>query len=113
MKKYNDEIINRRKFFKKAANIVIPVIALSILPSVISSCEIDEEFPETSGSGGCSTCKGSCSGSCGTGCSGSCGGCSGSCVTSCKVSCSTGCGYNSCKGSCSGTCNKVCRTLSR
>ena len=40
-----DEIISRRKFFKRAAGMVIPAIALTVLPSALTSCEIDEPYP--------------------------------------------------------------------
>lgn len=67
MTKKENEILSRRSFFKKAAGIVIPAVAMVALPSVMTSCEIDEEYSEIPG--GCST---SCKSSCKTGCKGTC-----------------------------------------
>jgi len=83
----NEEIISRRQFFKKAAGMLIPAVAMTVLPSILTSCEIDEPYPSGGGGGntgcsGCSTsCKGSCKGTCYTGCSGS---CSRRCSSSCS-----------------------------
>lgn len=90
MKKNND-IISRRKFFKKAASAVLPAIAIAVLPNVLTSCEIDEPYIDTGGSG-CTTCKGTCKGNCTGSCLGRCsGGCSSGCSSGCKTSCSSAC----------------------
>lgn len=103
MKKNNDEIISRRNFFKKAAGTIVPAIAVTILPNVLTSCEIDvPEIELPTNSGGCSTCKGSCGGgctsncgvACGSGCKGRCGGaCSSSCGSSCYALCTNSLKY--------------------
>ncbi len=86
MTKKENEILSRRSFFKKAAGIVIPAVAMVALPSVMTSCEIDEEYPDVP-----TGCTGS---SCKNGCKT---GCQGSCYTHCQVICKGSCGYN-CKG---------------
>lgn len=95
MKKNNDEIISRRNFFKKAAGTVLPVIAITVLPNVLTSCEIDEpeiEIPSTSK--GCSQCKGGCGGGCTSTCGVACGQkCKGSCGGQCSTTCTTTCSY--------------------
>lgn len=74
MKKDNNDIISRRKFFKKAAGVVIPAIALTALPNLLSSCEIDEEDLPTTGCSGCTgKCAAGCKGTCGGGCTSTCG----------------------------------------
>ncbi len=92
-----DEIISRRKFFKRAAGMVIPAIALTVLPSALTSCEIDEPYPGDipgGGSSGCSQCKGGCGGGCTSNCGVSCGSkCTGSCGGDCTVNCSSMCKY--------------------
>lgn len=100
MTKKENEILSRRSFFKKAAGIVIPAVAMVALPSVMTSCEIDEEYPDvpsggSSGSGGgCSTCSGGCGASCASRCRAAAkytpAGCHGSCknaCTSCRSLC--------------------------
>lgn len=87
------DIISRRKFFKKSANAIIPAIAMTVVPQIFTSCEIDEPYP-----GGCSDCSGGCSsgcsGTCTSSCSGSCVGCTGRCQTSCAGSCRNVCTEN-------------------
>lgn len=91
------KLINRRAFFKKAACAALPIIAAITVPSLLSSCEIDEPYYEEPS--GCKSCKGGCSGSCGT-----------SCSFGCKANSSNGSvGCNgSCKGHCSGLCKGSC-----
>lgn len=97
--KENKDTISRRKFFRKAAGLVLPAIAISVLPTLFSSCEIDEPYPGGDGSG-CSECSGKCTGSCSGGCYQ---GCSGQCgLSNCTNTCMTGCDM-SCKGSCKRT----------
>ena len=85
------DIISRRDFFKKSTSKILPVVAAITLPSVLTSCEIDEE-PFDIPSSGCDTCKGTCGGQCSTGCSGTCeygctGNCKGACGSSCRYVC--------------------------
>ena len=103
--KENEEIISRRKFFRKASNYIIPAFAIVALPSVLTSCEIDEEYPGIIDDS-CSSCKGTCSGACTKSCSGE-------CSNTCGVACSSSCGYNSCKGSCRNNCGNNCRSSSK
>ena len=93
-KNNNDELISRRQFFKKAAGLVLPAIALTALPGILTSCEIDEPLVE-GGEGGGSSSGGSCKGNCKSVCTRN-------CASTCKAlaihvpsSCNT-----SCKGSC-------------
>lgn len=112
--KKNEEIINRRKFFKKTANIIIPTIALSIFPSILSSCEIEEEEIDITG------CKGTCSTKCGNNCSSGCKStCSGMCTRNCATTCKSqalqipnNCNY-SCKNQCYTSCRNTCQHSSK
>lgn len=82
--------ISRRNFFKNVAKI-LPVLALSIIPtvSVFSSTANDCK-------GGCA---GTCTGLCAVGCTNAClGGCQYTCNKMCKDAC-TGC-MGTCKSSC-------------
>lgn len=92
------DLINRRSFFKKAATAALPILAVVAIPSLLTSCEIDEPYPGTGGgsSTGCSSCKGSCGGGCTSNCGVSCGSV---CKGSCGGNCSTGCG-NTCRALC-------------
>ncbi len=93
----DEKLINRRSFFKKAATAAIPIIAAITIPSVLTSCEIDEPYLDfDTPSTGCSTCKGGCGGGCTSNCGVSCGN---TCKGSCGGSCSTGCG-NTCRYMC-------------
>lgn len=89
------EIVNRRNLFKKIVSKILPVIALSIVPtmSMFSSTPRDCK-------GGCqSTCTGMCRV-----------GCTAECNSTCKYRCKYGCGKvckdmceivcTGCKGSC-------------
>lgn len=108
MTKKENEILSRRSFFKKAAGIVIPAVAMVALPSVMTSCEIDEEYSEIPG--GCSGCSGKCTGSCSGGCYQGCSGQvgMGDCQRTCVGGCSTSC-KSTCKTGCKGTCRKASR----
>lgn len=89
---------SRRSFFKKVAGAALPIIAAVTIPSILTSCEIDEPYLDGgSSSTGCSGCKGGCGGSCVSNCGVSCGS---KCKGSCGGSCSSGCG-NTCRGLCS------------
>lgn len=85
----NDELMNRRRFFKKAAKGLLPmlgafVIGLSIMMSAMTSCDKCDGC-EASCQDNCET---TCSGGCSTGCSST---CKGECSTTCTGGCSTGC----------------------
>ncbi len=96
-KENEKDLISRRNFFKKAAGAIIPAIALTALPSMLTSCEIDEPYPGEEQPTGCNSS-----------CSNSCTGCKGSCMTTCQVICEGRCGYN-----CKGTCKNGCKSASR
>ncbi len=85
-KNSNEELQNRREFFKKAAKAALPVVGAVVL----SSLPIVKSEAATS----CfdMTCRQSCSGSCITGC-----------YSSCQNECKNGC-LNSCYNTCSGGC---------
>ena len=104
----SNEIISRRKFFKKAAGAVLPTLALVILPGLLTSCEIDE--PDM---GGVETgCGSSCKGKCKATCSGL---CTRSCASTCKAQAynQTGCNGTSCKGHCYSSCKSTCSHTSK
>ena len=91
-KENEEELFNRRQFFKKAAKSVLPIlgaIALSNVP-LIGKAMNHESSTEMGCNWGCTY-----------GCSGSCGG---ACSMSCQNTCS-----GSCQGRCSGTCQSSCR----
>lgn len=84
-----NELKNRREFFKEAAKKALPLFAIALLgTSTITSC--------TKQNG----CGNSCSGSCKTDCSGECGS---SCNKACSI-CSQSCS-NGCKGTCKQWCD--------
>lgn len=99
-----DKKINRRSFFKKAASAALPILAAVTVPTLLTSCEIDEPYlnPEDfiqKPSTGCNGCKGGCGGgctsncgvACGSACKGSCGGqCSTACTSTCRGACKVG-----------------------
>lgn len=101
-----DQIISRRSFFKKAATAALPIVAAIAMPSLLTSCEIDEPFGGESGSG-CNGCSGKCSSSCS-------GLCTRSCASTCKAQSinMTGCN-NSCKGHCYASCKSTCSSSSK
>lgn len=96
----NEEIISRRKFFKKAAGLVIPAVALTVLPSILTSCKIDEPYPGVDTGTGGESCG--CGGNCSTRCNAA---CRDSCVDTCRTKC-----YSSCKGGCGKGCSYHCGT---
>lgn len=101
-KKNNDEIICRRQFFKKTAGLVLPAIAMTALPSILTSCEIDG-LPLEEVGGGCSDCSGKCKGTCSAQCTRYCAStCQGNALVS-PSNCNHGC-KGKCFSSCSGTC---------
>lgn len=95
----NKEIISRRSFFKRAAGSIIPIIAVASTPSILTSCEIDEEAYDLPT--GCKNgCTGKCSGVCGAVCQTN---CSGSCSNGCQGTCEKQCGGSSCRSLCKGS----------
>lgn len=90
----DEKLINRRSFFKKAATAALPIIAAVTVPSLLTSCEIDEPYVD---GGSSSSCNGSCKNHCGN--------CSQGCTSSCKGTCTFSCDVT-CKGSCKRTVNK-------
>lgn len=93
----DEKLINRRSFFKKAATAALPIVAAITIPSILTSCEIDEPYIDMDKpSTGCSGCKGGCGGGCTSNCGVSCGN---KCKGSCGGNCSTGCG-STCRGLC-------------
>ena len=94
-KKKNEELQNRREFFKNAAKKALPILgAIALAGAPILSQAAEKEPME------CSYCHDSCYGYCRGGCTGSCntscyGSCQGSCQNRCQGSCSTGCGSSS------------------
>lgn len=93
-----ENIISRRNFFKRSVSMVLPALAMVTMPSILTSCEIEEDFPETST--GCkSGCSGKCSGICGAVCQNN---CSGSCAYGCKGNCKGSCSGSGCRSLCTG-----------
>lgn len=96
MKKENDKIQSRRDFFKKAAKIALPILATITLPSILSSCNPDDEEGDfySGGSGssggsssGCNNCGATCSVNCASGCRAKAIYTPSSCHYSCKSAC--------------------------
>ena len=103
----NDDVISRRRFFRRAANMIIPALGLAMLPQLFTSCEIDEPYPGSITTG----CNGSCSGKCSTSCAI---GCATSCTADCRTLCKgnaitipSSCNH-SCKSKCYGSCASTC-----
>lgn len=95
--KKEDEIQSRRDFFKKAAKMALPIIAVVALPSLLASCGDKEDSEGGSGGG---------SGSGGGGCSACVGHCGSNCARVCRASATYA--PSSCKGNCKGACTS-CR----
>jgi CXXX repeat radical SAM target protein len=88
-KKEEEQIQNRREFFKNAAKKALPIIAIAALSSMpLLSKAVEKENPQE-----CSTCY--------TGCYGS---CEDQCVRYCTHTCR---GY--CSGECKGYCKFTCK----
>ncbi len=110
------ELVSRRKFFKKSAETILPLLATMLISNTfLTACHEEPSQPTycTHCSNACDdTCHNSCSG-CGGTCKGSCGGsCDGSCKATCTYycggSCRTGC-VETCLQGCDGTCNIGCK----
>lgn len=97
-----NEILSRRSFFKKAAGTALSVAALTIIPNMFTSCEI--EVPDIQG--GTTSCGGVCKSNCQNTCSSD---CTANCRTVCKANGynNTSCSLTSCKGACQG-CKGTC-----
>lgn len=134
--KENDNIQNRREFFKQAAKKTLPVLAIApILQSCDTALLVLEAMAEAStqyqnnqpkstytpsssytaptGCGSCSSaCNNSCTGTCRGECSNSCyTGCTGTCDKTCRGECGSIC-RNACVSTCRGTCRSGCHDLS-
>ncbi|MDE6247989.1 MAG: hypothetical protein K2M41_09165 [Muribaculaceae bacterium] len=94
------KIIDRRSFFKKAAKAALPIVAAITIPSILTSCKIDEPYYDGGSSSGCSTCTGGCKGGCG-----------GTCVSNCSAICGGSVCKGTCGGACSSSCGSTCRGL--
>lgn len=76
----NEELQNRREFFKKAATRALPILGvLALGPSILSSCEKDDDKSGNCKNGCSGSCSESCSGNCFGGCTDQCHGCGGQC----------------------------------
>ena len=108
-KKKNEELQNRRAFFKNAANKALPIIGLLALTSfpVISVAQKSETDCRCTASceHDCTrTCKSRCQEDCTSSCEGTCiGNCQSDCIGTCYNTCQGGC-KDSCSGSCSNSC---------
>lgn len=92
-RKKEEELLNRREFFKKTAKRTLPILGIVALTPLLTGCP-DPDEPLT-----CYDCSNSCEDSCYTTCSTTCEG------TSKSSSCS-GCS-NSCSGSCASSCQNT------
>ena len=92
-KKKNEELQNRREFFKNAAKKALPILGAIALAGAPIISQAAEKEPM-----GCYfNCEYGCSGSCASSCHGGCMGCSGTCTGGCNGSCMGSCSYG-CKG---------------
>lgn len=82
----NEELQNRREFFKKAAKSIFPILgALAVIGMPI---KVSSATPQTCPcSGTCTACVGGCMDACAR----SCKACSNGCASGCHISCYTGC----------------------
>ncbi len=114
----NKELIGRRRFFKKAAKGLLPMLGFAAFgPSIFVSCSKDDGCSDCSAmcssnctsscqyssSGGCSGCSSTCSSS---STSNTCSSCANDCSSSCKDECQEGCS-NTCKTTCSNSCEGI------
>lgn len=86
----NEELQNRREFFKKAAKGVLPILGAIVLANIPNISQATEKSPMGCTSGTCA------------------GGCSGGCDSSCKFHCK-----GTCKGVCSDNCSTTCKAICR
>ena len=94
-KKQNEELQNRREFFKNAAKKALPIIGTIALASAPIIAQTTEKEPM------------GCTWDCTSSCQGGCMGCRNSCMGSCQGACDTSC-YVGCKGSCNRSCLNSC-----
>lgn len=120
----DNELMNRRRFFKKTAKEMLPMLgafvaAPTVIMSTLTSCGDDcdgceaacrdncvdscksscyESCSDSASGGGCSDCSSSCNGS---SASNTCSSCANDCSSSCKETCKTSCS-NTCEGSATG-----------
>jgi len=70
----DDELLSRREFFKKSAKKALPIMAVVAFgPTLLTSCDTDDEDEPSGGGSGCSgSCKGKCDATCRYKCTGGC-----------------------------------------
>lgn len=91
----NEELQNRREFFKKAAKSALPILGAIVLAGAPQILKATEKNPMG--------CNYGCAGACYTQCYG--------CLHSCNRMCADSCNFNckgGCKGGCMGTCSGSC-----
>ena len=91
----NEELQNRRDFFKKAAKSALPILGAIVLAGAPHILKATEKSPMG--------CNYGCAGACYTQCYG--------CLHSCNRMCADSCNFNckgGCKGGCMGTCSGSC-----
>lgn len=99
-KKQNEELQNRREFFKSAAKKALPIIGAIALASTPIFAKAAEKDPM------------GCQWDCSYSCQGGCMGCRNMCQGSCKDQCDTSC-YLACRGTCSRSCLNGCFGMNR
>ena len=111
-----NELKNRRQFFKEATQKALPILGLTVMaftaPCLLQSCKKDS----VNGCDGCAgSCQDSCSGSCSSSCTGKCTSCKNGCTGTC-LGCTGTCSHDGCKNtcmSCSGNCAYKCKGVSK
>lgn len=88
-----NELKNRREFFKEAAKKTLPILGMAIMsvavPTMIQSCTKETNCKDVCTNACKITCQTSCVGQCQYQCTGSCkGSCDYGCKTTCKTTCS-------------------------
>ena len=106
-----DNLIDRRRFFKRTVKMILPFLTAPTIVPLFQSCSSDE--PLGGGEHCTNSCKDSCQGTCGDSCNdtcrntssgdGGCTDCSGGCTESCSGSCTTECSLG-----CASTCQNGC-----
>ena len=91
----NEELQNRREFFKKAAKSALPILGAIVLAGAPQILKATEKSPMG--------CNYGCAGACYTQCYGCLHSCNRMCADSCNFNCKDGC-----KGGCMGTCSGSC-----
>ena len=91
----NEELQNRREFFKKAAKSALPILGAIVLagtPQLSKAINTQATYCQAG-----YACTGGCSGDCKGTCKFGCSGCSGGCKGTCKFGCTTTCYHSSSK----------------